>query len=55
MLPPGHSAGAVTKTQAEGLLAEIDASHGDLARYQQAVEELRRVLAVLDADLSSSD
>jgi hypothetical protein len=32
MLPPGHSAGAVTKTQAEELLA--DRSHGDLARYQ---------------------
>ena len=50
MLPPGHSAGAVTKTQAEELLAEIDRSQGDLARYQHAIDELRRVLAVLELD-----
>jgi hypothetical protein len=51
---PRHSAGAVTKTRAEELLAEIDRSHGDLARYQQAVNELWRVLAVLDVDLGHS-
>jgi hypothetical protein len=55
MLPPGHSTGAVTKTQAEELSAEIDRSHGELARYQQAVDGLWRVLGVLDADLGCSD
>lgn len=51
MLPPGHSAGAVSKTQAEELLAEVERSHDDLARYRRAVAELRRVLSVLESDL----
>jgi len=55
MLPPGHSAGAVTKAQAEALLAEVDRSQGDLARYRQAIVELRRVLVLLDADLHRPD
>jgi hypothetical protein len=51
MLPPGHSAGAVSKAQAEELLAEVERRHSDLARYQQAVDELRRVLSALESDL----
>lgn len=51
MLPSGHSAGAVSKAQAEELLAEIDRSRDDIARYRKAVEELRRLLAVLDSEL----
>lgn len=50
MLPPGHSAGALTKAQAQALLAEIDRSQGDLARFRRAVDELRRVLAALEAE-----
>jgi hypothetical protein len=55
MLPAGHLAGAMSKAQAEELLAEIDRSQGDLVRYRQAIEELRRVLAVLDADVDRTD
>lgn len=51
MLPPGHSAGAVSKAQAEELLAEVERIHLDLVRYQHAVDELRRVLSVLETDL----
>lgn len=50
MLSPGHSAGAVSKDQAEQLLAEIDRIGAENGRYRQAVAELRRVLAVLDPD-----
>jgi hypothetical protein len=55
MLPPGHSAGAVSKAQAEELLAEIDRNRGDIARYRKAVDELRRVLAVLESELATPD
>jgi len=48
MLPPGHSAGALTKEQAQALLDEIYRSHGDLARFRRAVGQLRQVLAELD-------
>jgi hypothetical protein len=48
MLSPGHSAGAVSKDQAEQLLAEIDRIGAENSRYRQAVAELRRILAVLD-------
>ena len=50
MLPPGHSAGAVSKDQAEQLLAEIDRVGTENSRYRQAVAELRRILTLLDAD-----
>jgi hypothetical protein len=49
MLPPGHSAGAVSKDQAEQLLAEIDRIGEENARYRQAVSELRQVLAALES------
>jgi hypothetical protein len=55
MLPPGHSAGAVSKSQAEELLLEVERNHGDLARYRHALDELRRVLSVLECDLGHSD
>jgi hypothetical protein len=55
MLPPGHSAGAVSKAQAEELLVEVERSHGDLARYRLALDELRRVLSVLERDLGHSN
>jgi hypothetical protein len=48
MLPPGHSAGAVSKAQAEQLLAEIDRIGEENDRYRLAVAELRRILAALD-------
>ncbi len=53
MLPPGHSAGAVSKDQAEQLLAEIDRIGEENGHYRQAVAELRRILAVLDARTNS--
>jgi hypothetical protein len=49
MLPAGYSAGAVSKDQAEELLAEIDRIGLENGRYRQAVGELRRVLDLLDA------
>lgn len=49
MLPPGHSAGAVSKRQAEDLLAEIDRIGQENDQYRQAVTEIRRVLALLEA------
>ena len=50
MLPPGHSAGAVSKRQAEDLLAEIDRMDQENDRYRRAVAEVRRVLAVLEGE-----
>ncbi|MBO0893758.1 MAG: hypothetical protein J2O39_05220 [Acidimicrobiales bacterium] len=55
MLPPGHSVGALSRAQAEELLAEVERSHDDLARYRLAVDELRAVLAVLERDLRPTD
>jgi hypothetical protein len=49
MLPAGYSAGAVSKHQAEELLAEIDRIGLENGLYRQAVRELRRVLDLLDA------
>lgn len=48
MLPPGHSAGALTKAVAEELVEEAVAARGDAARYREAIAELRRVLEALD-------
>ncbi len=50
MLAPGQSAGAVSRDQAEQLLAEIDRIGAENSRYREAVAELRRILALLDAD-----
>lgn len=54
MVPTGHPAVAVWKAEAEELLAEVERSEGDLASYQQAIEELRRVLSVLESDLGQA-
>jgi hypothetical protein len=52
MLPPGHSAGAVSKQQAEDLLAEIDRMGQENDQYRQVVAQIRRVLGVLEAGRS---
>jgi hypothetical protein len=51
MLPPGHSAGAVTKEAARALIDEVATARSETARYRQAVAELRRVLEALESDL----
>jgi hypothetical protein len=48
MLPPGHSAGALTKEAAMALVHEVLTSRRETERYRQAVAELRRVLEALD-------
>jgi hypothetical protein len=53
MLPPGHSAGALTKAAAMTLVQEVLNSRRETERYRQAVEELRRVLEALDAGRDS--
>ncbi|HUJ66326.1 MAG TPA: hypothetical protein VLX59_12360 [Acidimicrobiales bacterium] len=50
MLPPGHSAGALTREAAMALIEEVASARSQTARYRQAVAELRRVLTALDAD-----
>jgi hypothetical protein len=50
MLPPGHSAGALTREAAMALIEEVASARSQTARYRQAVAELRRVLTELDAD-----
>jgi hypothetical protein len=49
MLPPGHSAGALTKEAAMALVHEVLTSRRETERYRQAVAELRRVLEALDS------
>jgi hypothetical protein len=49
MLPPGHSAGALTKETAMALVHEVLNSRRETDRYRLAVVELRRVLEALDA------
>jgi hypothetical protein len=44
MLPPGHSAGALTRESALALIEEVAAANDRTTRYLQAVEQLRRVL-----------
>jgi hypothetical protein len=48
MLPPGHSAGALTKDAAMALVEEVLNSRSETERYRQVVAELRRVLEALD-------
>lgn len=55
MLAPGHSAGAVSKRQAEDLLAEIDRIGHENDRYRQVVAEIRRVLVLLEAEKLPED
>ena len=48
MLPPGHSAGALTRETAMDLIHEVTTARADTARYRLAVAELRRVLEALE-------
>jgi hypothetical protein len=48
MLPPGHSAGALTKDAAMALIHEVLTSRSETERYRQAVTLLRQVLDALD-------
>jgi hypothetical protein len=48
MLPPGHSAGALTKDAAMALVDEVLTSQRETERYRQAVARLREVLTALD-------
>ena len=48
MLPPGHSAGALTRDAAMALIEEVATARSESARYRQAVTELRKVLDALE-------
>jgi hypothetical protein len=48
MLPPGHSAGALTREAAMNLVEEVANARSETARYRRAVAELRQVLKALD-------
>jgi hypothetical protein len=50
MLPPGHSAGALTKEAAMALIHEVLNSRRETRRYKDAVTQLRQVLAALDSE-----
>jgi hypothetical protein len=48
MLPPGHSAGALTREAAMNLVEEVANARSETARYRRAVAELRKVLEALE-------
>jgi hypothetical protein len=48
MLPPGHSAGALSREQALKLFEEIGTLDQRTKRYEEVLAELRRLLASLD-------
>jgi hypothetical protein len=50
MLPPGHSAGALTREAALDLIEEITTSREETDRYRVAIEQLRGVLDALGRD-----
>ena len=50
MLPPAHSAGALTKEAAMALVHEVLKSHRETQKYKDAVIQLRRVLAALASE-----
>jgi hypothetical protein len=47
MLPPGHSAGALTREAAMNLVEEVANARSETSRYRRAVAELRKVLEAL--------
>jgi hypothetical protein len=49
MLPPGHSAGALTKEAAMALIHEVLTSRRETKRYRKAVAQLRDVLTALES------
>jgi hypothetical protein len=48
MLPPGHSAGALTREAAMALIEDLSRLDQLTARYREAITELRRVLDALE-------
>lgn len=48
MLPPGHSAGALSREQALTLFEEIATLDQRSRRYEEVLAELRRVLRSVD-------
>jgi hypothetical protein len=48
MLPPGHSAGALSREQALNLFEEIATLDQRTKRNEEVLAELRRVLAAFD-------
>jgi hypothetical protein len=48
-LPPGHTAGALTREAALELIEEVTEAHGETARLRYALRQLRDVLDALDA------
>jgi hypothetical protein len=54
MLPPGHSAGALTKEAAMALIHEVLNGRRETQRYKEAVAQLRRVLAALDNEAAET-
>jgi hypothetical protein len=54
MLPPGHSAGALTKEAAMALIREVLNGRRETQRYKEAVAQVRRVLAALDNEAAET-
>jgi hypothetical protein len=48
MLPPGHTAGALTREDALDLIEEIARSSEETARYRLAIDRLRDVMRDLE-------
>jgi hypothetical protein len=48
MLPPGHTAGALTRESALDLIEEVARSSEETARYRLAIDRLRDVIRDLD-------
>lgn len=48
MLPPGHSAGALSKSEAEGLMEELSRLDHLTGRYRRVLDQLRQLLDTLD-------
>ena len=48
MLPPGHSAGPLSKEQVRDLIGELETARKESSRYRQVVGQLRKVLEALD-------
>jgi hypothetical protein len=49
MLPPGHSAGALTKEAAMALIHEVLTSRRETERYRRAVAQLCDILTALES------
>ncbi len=49
MLPPDHTAGALTKADAEALVEELSRLDRLTSRYRDVIGELRRLLGDLES------